>query len=102
MKDPQPTFSHFVSRVHDLYPQFSYIHVIEPRIEADPGTDSNDFLRKIWQPKPFIAAGGFNRDLAMTSAKSPGELVAFGRSYIANVSVFLSFAESCIRSDIGL
>lgn len=89
MKDPKPTYSHFVSRIRDLYPQFSYLHVVESRVDdisgVDPGANSNDFIRKIWQPKPYIAAGGFTRDLAMQASDKTGELVAFGRSYISNV-----------------
>jgi NADPH2 dehydrogenase len=47
---------------------------------------SNDFLREIWQPRPFISAGNYTRESAMRAADETGELVAFGRSFISNVS----------------
>jgi NADPH2 dehydrogenase len=89
MEDPIPTFSYLVSQIHDLYPNFGYLHVVEPRVcgydDIDPGTDSNDFLRDIWLPKAFISAGGYNRESAIEMADKTGELIAFGRSFISNV-----------------
>lgn len=49
-------------------------------------TQSNDFLRDIWRPRPFISAGGYHRELALETAEKKGDLIAFGRSYIGNVS----------------
>lgn len=48
-------------------------------------TQSNDFLRKIWAPRAFISAGGYTRDTAMKRADETGEMIAFGRWFIANV-----------------
>jgi len=66
--------------------------VIEPRVagtsdrtEVAGDKESNDFLRAIWKDKPWIAAGGFNRDIAIKHADERGELVAFGRYYTSNV-----------------
>ena len=47
---------------------------------------SNDFVRKIWAPRPIISTGGYDRKLAMEVADNQGDLIAFGRSFIANVS----------------
>lgn len=49
---------------------------------------SNDFIRAIWSPRPFISAGGFTRDLAIEAADTKGELIAFGRHFIANARNF--------------
>lgn len=43
-------------------------------------------MREIWAPRPFICAGGFERDTAFAHSEETGDLIAFGRAYIANVS----------------
>ncbi|KAH9945558.1 hypothetical protein B0H21DRAFT_823022 [Amylocystis lapponica] len=89
MDDPIPTFSHFVTRLAELHPDLAYLHVVDPRVtgyedHAVSEQDSNDFIRKIWAPRPLISAGGFTREKALTSAEETGDLIAFGRHYIAN------------------
>ncbi|KAJ6588097.1 FMN-linked oxidoreductase [Mycena capillaripes] len=92
MTDPVPTYSYIVSEIKRLYPEFAYIHVIEPRISADSTIDaspenaaqSNDFIREIWGDRPLISAGGFNRETAIKLAERKNTLVAFGRHFIAN------------------
>ncbi|KXN83313.1 putative inactive dehydrogenase EasA [Leucoagaricus sp. SymC.cos] len=93
MPDPIPQFSHLVSSIKQEFPDFGYIHIIEPRVAADEdyeagihrGRAANDFLRNIWSPKPYIASGGYNREEAIRRAdERENELVAFGRRFIAN------------------
>lgn len=91
MVDPKPTFSYVAEQLKQSYPNFAYLHVVEPRIDGsidgNGGTgESNDFLRKIWAPKPYISAGGYVRENAIEHADSTGDLVAFGRYFISNVS----------------
>jgi NADPH2 dehydrogenase len=81
-----------VSELHKRHPNLAYLHVIEPRvmgtgdrIEGARAAESNDFLREIWNDKPWISAGGFTRDNAIKHADERGELVAFGRYYTSNV-----------------
>jgi 2,4-dienoyl-CoA reductase-like NADH-dependent reductase (Old Yellow Enzyme family) len=98
MKDPVPQFSHVVSRIRDLHPNLSYIHVVEARIEGSFERDaaaaagqSNEFIRKIWDSRPLVFAGGYAREDAIDAADNKNVLVAFGRHFIANVSfVFIS------------
>ena len=85
MEDPKPTFAHFVSQAKERFPDLAYLHAIEPLV-AGPNGDSNDFLRKIWGDKVFIAAGGYTPQTAAETASVHGGLIAFGRHYIANVS----------------
>ncbi|KAE9392574.1 NADH:flavin oxidoreductase/NADH oxidase [Gymnopus androsaceus JB14] len=91
MKDPIPTYSYVIKTIKDLYPNFAYISVCEPRVVGDStfdaniyANDSNDFIRDIWSPKPLIVAGGFDRESAIKRADSTGDLIAFGRRYISN------------------
>ncbi len=96
MEDPKPTFAYLVSQIKEKYPNFAYIHLVEPRVngsstrESWPAEWSNDFIRDIWAPRPLISAGGYSRDLAMEVADKKGDLVAFGRVFIANVSALPS------------
>ncbi|OSX65904.1 hypothetical protein POSPLADRAFT_1131483 [Postia placenta MAD-698-R-SB12] len=98
MTDPRPTFSHFVSCLVERHPNLAYIHVIEPRIDQlpdqpSPIEESNDFLRKVWAPRAYIAAGGFTRDLALQTSEQTGDLVAFGRAFLANPDLPLRLAK---------
>ncbi|KAJ7272592.1 hypothetical protein B0H12DRAFT_1292307 [Mycena haematopus] len=88
--DPLPTYAHLVTEFRNLYPDFAYLHVVEPWANGDgSATDvkehqSNDLLREIWGNKPFISAGGYARASAIAAAEEKGGLIAFARSYIAN------------------
>jgi NADPH2 dehydrogenase len=90
MGDPIPTFTEFATRVRDLYPDFAWLHAVEPRVngfqprEVKPG-ESNDFLRRIWGSRPLIATGGFDREDAINTAEQRGGLIGFGRYFVANV-----------------
>ena len=92
MEDPVPTFTELVTRVRDAYPDLAYLHVSEARVDGTyerdfvPAHENNDFLREIWAPRPYIAVRGFNRDTAIESAETKGDLIAFGRQFISNVS----------------
>ncbi|KZT64157.1 NADH:flavin oxidoreductase/NADH oxidase [Daedalea quercina L-15889] len=104
MKDPKPTFAYFVSQLAQKHSDLAYIHVVEPRVsgqvtrEVPPG-ESNDYLRSIWKPRPFISAGGHTRESAFEFAQRHGDLVAFGRLYISNASPDLPIR---IAKDISL
>jgi len=89
--NPVPVFSHVVEELRRRYPNFGYLHVIEPRVRGifdrdDPAVEeeSNNFLRAIWAGKPWISAGGFSRDRAIKQADENGELIAFGRYFTSN------------------
>jgi NADPH2 dehydrogenase len=94
MKDPAPTFTELISRVRDLYLELAYLYLVEPCVngfeprEVQPG-ESNDFLRNIWGSRPLISTGGYDREVAISTAKDKGGLVGFGRYFVANVSLHL-------------
>ncbi|KAF7975567.1 hypothetical protein HWV62_9263 [Athelia sp. TMB] len=95
MSDPVPTFSHFISALLAAHPELAFVHVVEPRVsgasdrtEVIPDSESNDFIRDILRKSggltKLISAGGYTREQAIKAAESKGDLVAFGRAYIAN------------------
>lgn len=107
MDDPIPQFTHFVTTLKEQFPDLAYIHVIEPRVAGDRDHDvrsqknhaANDFLREIWAPNPYITAGGYNRENAISQADDrENELVAFGRIFIANVSLLYASFDSRLIS----
>lgn len=89
MKDPVPTFKTLVERIHSKYPDFAYIHVVEPDAYgegsvAEGVVRSNDFVDEIRLPKPVIHAQGFERATALKAAEKEGVLVGFARAFIGN------------------
>ncbi|EPS98163.1 hypothetical protein FOMPIDRAFT_1165690 [Fomitopsis schrenkii] len=98
MEDPKPQFSYLVSQIAERYPRFAWIHVVEPRgwgfTNSEPGPgESNDFIREIWAPRPLISAGGHTRESAFEFAEK-GDLVAFGRYFIAHPDLPLRLAKN--------
>jgi NADPH2 dehydrogenase len=98
MEDPVPQFSYFIKQLKKKHPDFSFIHLVEPRVIGGndreggaPAGESNNVFRELWRPKPFISAGGFTRQLAIEYADKEGDLVAFGRYFISNVSELFLF-----------
>ncbi|KAJ7691445.1 hypothetical protein B0H17DRAFT_982629 [Mycena rosella] len=88
MSDPLPTFSYVISELAARYPSLAYLHLVEPRVSGNlsreaAAHESNDALRALWAPRPFVRAGGFTRKSAFEAAES-GDLIAFGRLYISN------------------
>ncbi|KAJ3753671.1 hypothetical protein EV360DRAFT_53060 [Lentinula raphanica] len=91
MQDPVPTYSYMVTTIKNRYPDFAYISVCEPRVDGSTtkettveSTDSSDFIRAIWAPKPLIVAGGFDRESGIARADDTGDLIGFGRKFTSN------------------
>ncbi|KAH7338243.1 NADH:flavin oxidoreductase/NADH oxidase [Rhizoctonia solani] len=96
MKNPIPTFAYLVSEIARQHPEFAYVHFIEPVVSGpndakeqvyDSGSvkpNSNDFARVIWQPRPFLSAGGFTTESAFVEAETRDTGVVMGRYFISN------------------
>ncbi|TFK90894.1 NADH:flavin oxidoreductase/NADH oxidase [Polyporus arcularius HHB13444] len=89
MVDPVPTFTYLVNRLAEDHPDLAYLHVVQVGISGGtdmvPGVgESNDFIRKIWLPRPLVSAGGYTREKAMQVAEETGQLIAFGRAFVSN------------------
>ncbi|KAJ7037961.1 hypothetical protein C8F04DRAFT_1090791 [Mycena alexandri] len=88
--NPKPTYAHLVTQLRERYPDFAYLHVVEPRVDGAETVDvvkdgySNDFIRDIWGDRHLISAGGYTRETALAAAEDKGDLIAFARPYIAN------------------
>lgn len=115
MDDPKTTFKTLVTRIRTEFPNFGYIHAVEPRVTGDNDMefhsgDSNDFLREAWNPpnvsgpkRVYIAAGGFKRETAIEEAEKQDCLIAFGRAFLANVrSSYLTYALLTEADILGL
>lgn len=92
MEDPITTFVYMIMQIRNLYPDFAFLHIVEPRVSGgidaeSTCSDSNDIFRTIWSPRPFISAGGYDRSSAIDAADNKGDLIAFGRHFISNVSL---------------
>ncbi|KAJ7857041.1 hypothetical protein B0H13DRAFT_2077808 [Mycena leptocephala] len=87
--NPKPTYTHLVAQLRDRYPDFAYLHVVEPRVDGAETVEvikdgySNDFIRDIWGGR-LISAGGYTRETAIAAAEDKGDLIAFARPYVAN------------------
>ena len=92
MPDPLPTFTEVVKRIRVGYPDFAYLHVIEPTThhrpdgEGETGKESNKLLRDIWSEGTYITNSDFGRDSAIEAVEKEGGLVSFARHFISNVS----------------
>jgi NADPH2 dehydrogenase len=55
-------------------------------LENVPAGQSNDFIREIWSggDRRLISAGGYTRASGMAQADAKGDLIAYGRPFIAN------------------
>ncbi|KAJ7663913.1 hypothetical protein DFH06DRAFT_1268602 [Mycena polygramma] len=87
--NPKPTYAHLVTELRDRYPDFAYLHVVEPRVDGAETVEikegySNDFIRDIWGDRRLISAGGYTRETAIATAEEKGDLIAFARPYVAN------------------
>jgi hypothetical protein len=89
MDDPKPTFAYLAQRIKDLYPDFAFIDAVEVERPRD-GKESNEFLREVWSPTPFISNSGYDRQKGMELADRTGGLVSYGKYFLANVGLFLS------------
>jgi NADPH2 dehydrogenase len=91
MKNPVPQFEHIMTSLVKSHPNLAYAHFIEPDISGNTTVaagegETNDPFRKIWGSRPFISCGNHTRESAIEAADQKGDIVAFGRPFMANVS----------------
>ncbi|CAE6497626.1 unnamed protein product [Rhizoctonia solani] len=93
MQDPIPTFSYVTKELVRRHSELAYVHFVEPTVEEKPTegvqatkqTESNDFARAIWGPRPFFSAGGYDpKGGEETANKHENTAIVFGRYFISN------------------
>ncbi len=86
--DPAATFGYVARELNKL--GLAYLHVIEPRVSGDASIENDSPAVAAANLRPhfkgaIIAAGGFSAETAKEIISSgTADLVAFGRSFIAN------------------
>lgn len=84
---PYATHMYLVEQINKL--KLAYLHMVEPRVigntdMTETPADTLEPFRKVCRTV-FIAAGGYTRKLAVDAINTGhADLVAFGRSYLAN------------------
>ncbi|KAI5824147.1 NADH:flavin oxidoreductase/NADH oxidase [Schizophyllum commune Tattone D] len=87
MKEPEPQFSYFVEQLKTRHPNLAYLHLVEARehsVMVEEAQQSNDYLRKIWAPRPLVSCGAYSRKLAFEVADTKGDIIAVGRPFVSN------------------
>ncbi|CCO37707.1 NADPH dehydrogenase 1 [Rhizoctonia solani AG-1 IB] len=93
MQDPIPTFSYVIKELSEKHSDLAYVHFVEPILEEAPTqdiqtlkqTESNDFAREIWGPRPFLSAGGYDAKSGEEAVnKHDNSAIVFGRHFISN------------------
>ncbi|CAE6507249.1 unnamed protein product [Rhizoctonia solani] len=83
MKNPIPTFTYLVSEIAQRHPEFAYVHFVEPIISG--ASDAKEQTQDaVWQPRPFLSAGGFTAKSAFIEAETKDTGVVMGRYFISN------------------
>jgi len=89
MDDPVPQFSYLINSLRDTYPNISYIHFVEPPLSEEGNQappDANDVFRSLWAPRPILTALHESIKQAVQKAETKGDIIVFGRHFLANVS----------------
>lgn len=81
---PYETWGYLTKSLQENHPNLAYLHFIGPR-ETEKTNNTLDPFRQAWKG-PFITADGYSTDtqLAFDIAEETGNLIAFGRVFIAN------------------
>lgn len=86
------TWSYLTSELQRKHPKLAYLHFVEGRCDLHNEATKNNLIednlqpyRQIWKG-PFITASGFSNatQQALDIAEETGDLIAFGRAFIAN------------------
>ncbi|OBZ80853.1 12-oxophytodienoate reductase 1, partial [Choanephora cucurbitarum] len=87
---PAETWGYLTRQLQERHPHLAYLHFIESRSDFNNENkvntvDTLDRYRAIWKG-PFVSAGGYSNtvDHAVELAERTGNLIAFGRAFIAN------------------
>lgn len=106
MDDPVPTYTHLVKKLANDYSNLAYLHVVEPDEYTEREgfkNDSSEFIRKIWSPRPYLSASGYNPEKAIKAADAnDNTAIVFGKWFISNVCNTLSRSADKTRKSIDV
>ena len=100
MDDPIPTYTYLAQRIKERFPKLAFLDAIEVERPRD-GKESNDFLREVWAPNVFMGNGEYDRQKGIELAERTGELIGYGRHFLANVGFYSLSIVSPVVSDGG-
>ncbi|KAI8371873.1 hypothetical protein BD560DRAFT_446644 [Blakeslea trispora] len=83
-ESPVETCSYLLSQLQQHYPDMAYVHFMERRQGKDLEEDLANPYRRIWKGR--VISSGFSSSVehAVEYADKTGDLIAFGRAFIAN------------------
>ncbi|KAI0676096.1 NADH:flavin oxidoreductase/NADH oxidase [Trametes maxima] len=87
LKDPKPQFTYLVEQFKQRFPQLAYLHITSKGAPDNKGPENPDeehFIHALWAPRLVVTTGGYDRESALKIAEETGQLVGFGRPFIAN------------------
>ncbi|KAI8993862.1 NADH:flavin oxidoreductase/NADH oxidase [Trametes punicea] len=87
MKDPKPTFTYLVEQFKRRYPHLAYLHVVTDIAQGNRGPENPadaNFIYELWAPRPVISTGGYDRESGIKTAEETGQLIGYGRAFLAN------------------
>ncbi|KAI0640742.1 NADH:flavin oxidoreductase/NADH oxidase [Trametes meyenii] len=87
MDNVEAQFTYLVEQLKQKYPDLAFIHSVTsagPVSKGPENPEDEDFIYKLWTPRPVITTGGYDRASALKVAEETGQLVGFGRPFLAN------------------
>ncbi|KAI0752143.1 NADH:flavin oxidoreductase/NADH oxidase [Fomes fomentarius] len=88
MENPVPQYTYLVDQFKSKYPNLAFIHTVSAssplnELPKDKSLDTG-FIYKLWAPRPVITTGGYDRESGIKVAEETGQLVGYGRAFLAN------------------
>ncbi|KAI0668687.1 NADH oxidase family-domain-containing protein [Trametes maxima] len=87
MDNVEAQFGYLVEQLKQKYPDLAFIHAITPAAPFSKGPENienEDFIYKLWAPRPVITTGGYDRASAHKVTERTAQIVGFGRLFLAN------------------
>ncbi|TBU50573.1 NADH:flavin oxidoreductase/NADH oxidase [Dichomitus squalens] len=104
MDDPVPTYTYFVDQLKQKYPDLAYLHVVTGsaplNIAPQDATVSQNFINRLWAPRPVVTTGGYDRESGLRVAEETGQLIGYSRAFSANPDLPFRLRENIALNEI--
>ncbi|KAI0677543.1 NADH:flavin oxidoreductase/NADH oxidase [Trametes maxima] len=87
MDNAEVQFSYLMEQLKQKYPDLAYVHSVTsagPFGKGPKNPGNEDLIYKLWTPRPVITTGSYDRASALKTAQETGQLIGFGRAFLAN------------------